>query len=188
MMSAIATRRVRSGTPASARSGVARIARSITFCPDTANTCARPERRKSSRTSSGMRSSWPSTKPRRSAAAKRLRAALERRLGAAANVVESAANAATGRAGRRDVVGGQHERCTRALDLRTLPRRRLTNRPTDVDHEPLVNLAESRNFHAIRRNSTSRRRRWPGGPRFDRDAALGRIERKTREPARRARR
>ena len=67
MMSAIATSRVRSGTPASARRGVARIARSITFCPETARTCARPERRKSSRTSSGMRSSWPRTKPRRRA-------------------------------------------------------------------------------------------------------------------------
>ena len=69
-MSAISSaRRIRSGTPSRASSGVARRARSITFWPLTARTCASPERLNSSRTESGMRSSSPRTKPRSSEAA-----------------------------------------------------------------------------------------------------------------------
>ena len=60
--------RIRSRTPSSAPAPRTSVASSITFWPLTASTWARPDRLKSSRTSSESCSSWPSTMPRRSAA------------------------------------------------------------------------------------------------------------------------
>ena len=71
-------------------------------------------------------------------------AALERRLGAAADVVERAAKAAARRAGRLDAVGREHERGAGALDLRALPGRRLTHGAGHDDLGALVDLIESR--------------------------------------------
>ena len=102
---------MRSGTPISAQAPSTSTTSNITFCPLTARMCARPDRWKSSRTSSERSSSCAEHHPAQQRRLGRSQPAGEARLRAAPNRVEPARDSAASRAGRRHAV--RRNRCVR---------------------------------------------------------------------------